>query len=259
MNTFCWADLSAHDKEQAKRFYRDVFGWATQDVPGAMGREYSLLLYREKPVGGLFAMPPEMRRLQMTPHWTGYVQVDSVEATAERAGALGATVVCVMDVGTTGKMSIVKDPTGAAFALWEGDDQRRADLRESLHASCWQELLSTDVEGARSFYPQLFGWQAGSTGFLQGDSAVAGLLPMPNMPGVRSQWNLYFSVDDCDAAVARALAAGGKLVGGPFDLPGFPPQGGSELPGGERPKLGRTAVLQDPEGATFCVVKREAP
>jgi len=242
MNQFCWADLSSHDPEVSKRFYREVFEWTTEEVPGAMGRQYSQLVYRGKPVGGLFAMPPEMRRLQMTPHWTGYVHVDNVEQTAERAGALGATVVCVMDVGATGRMSIVKDPTGAAFALWEGDSQRRADLREGLHASCWQELLSTDVEGARSFYPELFGWQPAATGFVQGDTAVAGLLPMPDMPGVRSQWNLYFSVDDCDAAVARAQGTGGKLVGGPFALPG----------------LGRTAVLQDPEGATFCVVKREA-
>lgn len=233
MNRFCWADLSSHDTSVTKAFYEKVFGWTTHTVPGAMGRDYSQLLEGGRPVAGLFSMPPEMRRLQMTPHWTPYVHVGSVDATAESAGNLGATVICVMDVGTTGKMSIIKDPTGAAFALWEGDEQRRTD--QILNA----ELLSTDLEGARSFYPHLFGWTPGEAGFNQGEAPVAGLVAMPALPGVRSQWNVYFAVDDCDAAARRAVEGGGKLVGGPFDLP-----------------AGRTAVLQDPEGATFCVVKR---
>ncbi len=232
MNRFCWVDLSAHDHQSAKSFYHQVFGWTTKDVPGAMGREYSQLLDNGKPVGGLFSMPPEMRRLQMTPHWTGYIHVDSVEETAHKAGNLGATVICVMEVGATGKMSIIKDPTGAAFSLWEGDEQRRTDV---LNA----ELLCTDLKNAHEFYPHLFGWTPAEAGFTYENKPVAGLIPMPNMPGVRAQWNVYFPVDDCDATVDKAQKAGGKLVGGPFDLPS-----------------GRTAVLQDPEGATFCVVKR---
>ncbi len=56
----------------------------------------------------------------MPPHWMAYVGVDDVVATTAKAKSLGATVTQdVMEVGDYGWMSVLTDPTGATFALWQ--------------------------------------------------------------------------------------------------------------------------------------------
>lgn len=252
MHTFCWVDLHTLDAAGANEFYGQLFDWSVADSLGASGRPYSLLSYRGKKVGGLFEMPAEMRARGMPPHWTSYVAVESADATAERAEELGGSIVCVIDAGQ-GRMAILKDPTGAAFALWEqgrpGSSQREAELREAPNSNCWQELMTSDGAEARKFYTALFGWvseveKLGSlvyTTFKQANKAVGGMVGMPGHVSGRSHWNTYFAVNDCDFAVWKAQSLGGQRVGGPFDFPG----------------VGRSAVLQDPQGATFCVIKRD--
>ena len=63
--------------------------------------------------------------------------------------------------------------------------------------------------------------------------------PDPRHP----QWNVYFSVADCDAAIERARALGGRLL----------------FPATDVPAVGRIASLADPQGASFSIMKFEAP
>jgi predicted enzyme related to lactoylglutathione lyase len=56
-------------------------------------------------------------------------------------------------------------------------------------------------------------------------------------------WMPYFQVEDCDAAAANAAKLGGTVCVPPTDIP----------------SIGRFAVLQDPTGATFSVIKMEQP
>jgi predicted enzyme related to lactoylglutathione lyase len=51
--------------------------------------------------------------------WIPYVQVDSVDAATQQAKKLGATVVKAKTRGPAGEFSIVRDPGGAAVALWQ--------------------------------------------------------------------------------------------------------------------------------------------
>jgi predicted enzyme related to lactoylglutathione lyase len=57
--------------------------------------------------------------------------------------------------------------------------------------------------------------------------------------GIPSNWGIYFRVEDCDATAERVKELGGKVCHGPFDAPG----------------VGRIAVLSDPQGAYFSVIK----
>jgi predicted enzyme related to lactoylglutathione lyase len=59
------------------------------------------------------------------------------------------------------------------------------------------------------------------------------------MPGVPNHWHVDFAVDDADATAAKAAAEGGQVVVEPFDIP----------------SVGRCAVLTDPQGATFSVLR----
>jgi predicted enzyme related to lactoylglutathione lyase len=61
----------------------------------------------------------------------------------------------------------------------------------------------------------------------------------PPMQGVPNHWHVYFTVDDADATATKAAEGGGQVMVEPFDIP----------------SVGRSAVLTDPQGAVFSVLK----
>jgi predicted enzyme related to lactoylglutathione lyase len=61
----------------------------------------------------------------------------------------------------------------------------------------------------------------------------------PKFEGIPSQWKIYFAVQDCDATAKQAGALGGKIHSPPMDIP----------------NIGRFAVIEDPQGAVFSVIK----
>lgn len=112
----------------------------------------------------------------------------------------------------------------------------------------WRELLTDNVEGAKGFYGELFGWSfkgvdMGPMGTYwlcsAGETQVGGLMQKPaNLPAP-SHWAGYVSVDDVDAAVARAKEAGGQ----------------NPMPPMELPDVGRMGVILDPAGAVSWAFK----
>lgn len=104
---------------------------------------------------------------------------------------------------------------------------------------CWVDLGTSDVPAAAEFYSALFGWQVelgpAEMGHYSmaslGDRSVAALADQ-QQPG-RITWTTYVAVDDVDATVDRARAAGGTVLMEPMDVMTF----------------GRMAVLVDPGGA----------
>ena len=132
------------------------------------------------------------------------------------------------------------------------DCRHMATMEERAFGSfCWIELGTTDPAAAKAFYASLFGW--GAKDFPMGPSPnevysifnldgrdAAGLYtltPEMRQRGVPSHWMLYVCVSSADDAVAKAAAAGGKVMAPPFDVADF----------------GRMAVIQDPAGAVFSV------
>jgi predicted enzyme related to lactoylglutathione lyase len=109
----------------------------------------------------------------------------------------------------------------------------------------WNELMTRDVEAAKSFYGTTVGWQfdgmpmEGDTYWVckDGDQAVGGIMDMnrPDFEGIPPHWFAYLAVDDVDARVERAKAAGAELLRPLFDVPG----------------VGRIAILKDPTGAAI--------
>ena len=84
----------------------------------------------------------------------------------------------------------------------------------------WNELVTTDVEGASAFYTHLLGWTATQfspeyTIFNKDGQGVAGLMKTP-VPGRPAQWVAYVTVVDVDASVAQAAELGGQVA--PFGL-----------------------------------------
>jgi len=121
----------------------------------------------------------------------------------------------------------------------------------------WYELMTTDTAAALDFYKAVIGW--GSQKFeakkpdeaghdytiltVQG-SGVAGLMNIPAEAcahGAPPAWLGYIGVDDVDAYVERIQAAGGSVKRAAQDIP----------------DVGRFAVMADPYGAVFLIMKPE--
>jgi uncharacterized protein len=237
--TFCWIELATSSRREAQQFYTSLFGWNAREVPIGEDEPYVMLEKNGKNVGALY------QNTQAPPNWLSYVTVDSADDTAKTARDLGANLIQEpFDVMEHGRMAVVQDPQGAVFALWQPIGHQGVGVRDEANTLCWNELMTTDIEAARKFYGSLFSWQLKvSPGYTEahvGDQAVGGLMQIaPEMQGMPSNWKPYFMVDDVDATVQKAQSLGVKEMFGPMDIEG----------------VGRFAILNDPQGAAFAVIK----
>ena len=248
--SFCWADVATTDATAAKVFYTDLFGWSAEDFEMAGAPPYTMFRQDSGDVCGLDPMPPEMQEAGVPPHWSVYVAVDTVDATAAQAAELGgAVVVPPFDIPETGRMAVIRDPEGAALSLWQrsGAYPGYAKAGGAPGTVCWNELMTPDTEAAARFYGALFEWRvrdvSGPDGayheFLAADGSVGGMLPITaEMGDVAPNWLVYFAVADCDATAARIQTLGGGIV----------------RPATTIPDVGRFAVVHDPLGAVFAII-----
>jgi predicted enzyme related to lactoylglutathione lyase len=251
--TFCWVELGTTDGEAAKKFYTQLFGWDFADTPIGPSGVYTMLKLDGKDVGALYKMPEEMTSQGMPPHWLSYVSVTSADETAAKAKQLGATLIKEpFDVSTVGRMAVIQDPTGAVFALWQAGTHAGATVTNVPNSFCWNELGTPDTAKAGDFYTSLFGWgkkvqQMGPmtyTSFMNGDRPAGGMYePTAAMGNVPPHWLAYFAVEDTDAKVKQANDLGGRTIAPPIDIP----------------DTGRFAVIQDPQGAVFGIIKLSNP
>jgi predicted enzyme related to lactoylglutathione lyase len=240
-----WVDLPTSDQAAAKAFYAGLFGWTYDDQPMGEGQVYSMAVLRGHQVAAISPQPPEMAAAGAPPMWNTYLAADSVdEATAKVEAAGGKVAMAPFDVMDAGRMSFVMDPSGAPVALWQAGQHIGATLVNEPGTINWNELITGDP-GVAAFYSTVLGMTTSTmdmgtgpyTTFEVGGQPVGGTTP-PQMPGVPSHWHVYFGTDDADAAAAKATELGGSVIVPPFDTP-----------------VGRIAVLSDPQGAIFSVIK----
>ena len=113
---FVWHELLTSDVDGALAFYAELFGWT--DAPMEMGPAgtYHILKTGDTDAGGLMAMPPGV---EAPPFWLVYLAVEDVDASAAKAGGLGArTLMPAFDIPGIGREAILMDPAGAVFAVF---------------------------------------------------------------------------------------------------------------------------------------------
>lgn len=116
-NPFVHIELQTSGLAKAKGFYSRLFDWKLEDIPAPGGdMPYTMINVGEGTGGGMFASPDP----KIPPHWQAYVGVDDIEASTLKARDLGATVLQdVMQIGDYGRLSVIRDPTGAVIAMWQ--------------------------------------------------------------------------------------------------------------------------------------------
>ncbi len=114
----------------------------------------------------------------------------------------------------------------------------------------WYELMTTDADAATVFYEAILPWKIGNQPDYREIEAVGGgvggllaLIPEMLAGGARPAWVGYVLVDDVDKTVASVEHGGGRVLMPAHDMPG----------------IGRFAMLSDPQGAAFYVMKPTPP
>ena len=174
------------------------------------------------------------------------------------------------DVMDAGRMAVLTDPEGAVFCVWQANRHKGAQVVNEHGTLNFNGLNTRDVEGAKAFYWEVFGWETltldggfeawtlpgygdhlerrdpglrkrteefgADPGFVD---VVASINPIAgDQPDVPAHWSVTFGTDDADATAETAARLGGKVLVPPFDAPWT-----------------RLTVIADPQGATFTASK----
>ena len=247
INVPAWVDLSSTDAAASRAFYGGLFGWSVEVNPDPQYGGYAIARLGDTDVAGIGD--------QMQPGapsaWMVYIGTADAAALGEQVQAAGGQVVApAFDIGDQGRMAVFQDPAGAFISAWQPAGMG-SFLTNRPNAFAWAELNSRDVERALPFYASVFGWSdkrspmPDGSEYVEfqkdGDSIAGGQAMNPMVPAeVPSYWGVYFGVEDVDATYQRAIAGGAQEMLPPMDFPG-----------------GRFAILGDPQGASFGIMKME--
>lgn len=242
-----WVDLSTTDMEAASAWYGELFGWTAvpQDTQG--GPPYTQFMLRDKTVAGMGKQAGQLTAAGVPPTWNTYVSVDDVEAVTAAVKEHGGTVLMpAMKILEAGEMAVFTDPQGAAFCVWKAGDHIGAEVVNEPSSFSWNELATRDVEGAKAFYSNVFGWsiEAADAGGMAyhmlklGEREVGGMMEMGESfdANIPPHWAVYFSVADIEAAVKKVKDTGGSVHVPPMKI-----------------GVGTFSVVADPQGATFTL------
>jgi predicted enzyme related to lactoylglutathione lyase len=241
-----WVELSSPDAAASRDFYAKLFGWNIEVHPDPQYGGYGIAR-----IGGEDAAGIGPKQSPDAPTaWTIYIGTDDVDRLAETVKGAGGTVVSApFGVGDQGRMAVLADPTGAIISAWQAAGMRSfAAGRPNTYS--WAELNARGIDTAIRFYETVFGWTH-TTSPPEGDTPAytqfaldgenfAGAMEMnPLIPAeTPSYWMPYFGVTDVDAAFQKALQLGGEEMVSPQDYPG-----------------GRFAIVSDPHGAAFGLMR----
>lgn len=265
----CWVDTSQPDPDGAAIFYGGLFGWDLENVmPEESGGKYYMGRLRGGDVAAISSQQQDAPPMAV---WNTYIAVESADETAAKVTASGGSILAEpFDVMDAGRMAVCADPEGAVFCIWQAGNHKGARVVNEPGSLNFNGLATRDVEGARTFYGAVFGWEtldvdgaftawtlpgygdyleertpglrqmvqeSGATkGF---EDVVAAVNPItPDQGDIPAHWSVTFATDDADATAAKAAELGGTVVVPPFDAPWV-----------------RMTVIADPQGAMFTASK----
>jgi predicted enzyme related to lactoylglutathione lyase len=113
--SLCWNELATRDIDEAKAFYRAVFGWEG-DTNAYGDTSYTEWKLGGRTIGGMIAMNDEWPA-EVPPQWMVYFAVEDVDAATRRVEELGGKVAVAPSDTPAGRFAVVNDPHGAVFSI----------------------------------------------------------------------------------------------------------------------------------------------
>ncbi|MFV0303918.1 MAG: hypothetical protein ACK5IC_00365 [Moheibacter sp.] len=235
-----WLDLVTPNLEESKTFYQSLFGW-TFTESNNNGLKNSLIHHEGKTIGSILEVPKSEVSV-----WILSVQLDDADFEKKpknlvKKGAKKA--IGTIEIPERGKQIIFEGEQGEEFSLVTGNpyvgSQTKAD-------GSWMgaELWASDVERAKSFYENAFEVQTSQVSFdekpywffEQDGKKLAGMIQNP-ITNQGTQWIPYIHFSDVKSLALQVEKSNGKVLAAP-DL---------------NLRNGQLAIIQDPNGAIFCV------
>ncbi len=111
-----WNELATREPDAASAFYDSLMGWTSAPMDPSDAAGYRVISVQGRVVAGLMPMGAEFPA-DIPTHWLTYFAVDDAQATADRCAATGGAVVQGPFPTPVGTMAVLRDPTGAVFAI----------------------------------------------------------------------------------------------------------------------------------------------
>ena len=190
-------------------------------------------------------MPQKFQKINMPSFWMSYIQVPNIEETVRVAEQQGAKIeVRPQAAPGGGRIALIRDPAGAGFTCYEGDQLGSIDTVAAKGQRVWHELHVSDLAKVKDFYATVFQWhirptnQADRHEIYYAGQLIAGIQVTSNeIKGDKEYWGVYFSTNNLQSTQTRIKQAGGQIV--------------AEQPVGERAAI----LAYDSQGAAFYVVE----
>jgi predicted enzyme related to lactoylglutathione lyase len=113
-----WNDLITPDPAASARFYEALFGWETQEIPGAGG--YRVIHNAGRANGGMMPLDPSRMGDGTPTAWMPYFGHEDVERFVGEVDGLGGQLFNGPVHMPQGTIAVLADPQGATFAVWTG-------------------------------------------------------------------------------------------------------------------------------------------
>lgn len=234
-----WHDLITSDVALAKKFYGDLLGWQFQEAG-----EYTLIMNQAVPIGGMVEYEADT---DAAAGWVVYFSMEDIKDTAAWvSGAQGNVLKGPSVMTNRGEYALIADPTGAESVILDSVAGDPAGRQVRTGDWLWNELWTTDVQGALGFYQNLCKTAAQQVGepaaleywVLIGDEEayLGGIAQMP-FENMKPSWVPVVRVDDVARVAEQVPLLGGEVVVTP-----------------DHPLSGESiALIRDPVGGIFMV------
>jgi len=248
-----WRDLLTHDPDGSQRFYEELFGWDFDSVGSAAGLDsnsaYRLIRHNGRLIGGMIDTMALNNRADIS-QWVVSMSVVDIDTAVMAFVADGGKVITPsVDLQRRGRFAVVRDAEGALLALLQTRDGDPADREPEVGGFLWDELWTTDVERATTFYEDIGGLEAATVDVDEdresgaryrllkgGDTPRVGIMPGP-LQGLDPVWVSYLRVTSPAAITARVGELGGLVI----------------VEARPRPLGGEVAFIAGPSGAGIAL------
>ena len=223
-----WRDLLTNDPAASQRFYGELFGWTFEGVGEASNLRsnsaYTLIRHNGKLIGGMVDTLALNGRDDIS-QWVVLMAVEDLDARTAMVSRNGGTIVAPpTDLQDRGRLALVRDAEGALLGLLETRDGDPQDSEPEVGGFLWDELWTSNVQNAATFYNGVAGLtqdsvdidadqETGATYAVlkAGDTPRVGVLPNP-LDGLDPVWVSYIRVESPAAITSRVSELGGRII-----------------------------------------------
>jgi len=223
-----WRDLLTDDPVASQKFYGELFDWEFESVGVAAGLSsdttYTLIRHNGRLIGGMIDTVALSNRSDIS-QWIVSMSVTDIDVAVAAFTAGGGEVKTPpTDFHRRGKMAVVRDAEGALLALLQTRDGDPADYEPEVNGFLWDELWTTDVERATTFYANVGELEAATLDIdgmpdsgtsyrllKGGDKPRVGIMLKP-LEGLDPVWVSYLRVESPAEITARVAELGGSII-----------------------------------------------